>query len=595
MTDEKLFALRHSLAHVLAQAVLKLWPETKITIGPPIDYGCYYDFKFAEPISDEDFKAIEKEMRKIINQGQTFESESLSIDDAVQYWKDRNQQFKVELIEDLAKEGEKEVTHYRNVDKDGNETFVDLCRGGHVENLKEIPADGFRIMTLAGAYWRGDEKRDQLTRIYVAAFPSKDELKGYLDMLEEAKKRDHRKLGKELDLFTFSELVGPGLPLWTPRGTLVRGLLDDFVWELRSARGYEKVSIPHITKKELYETSGHWQKFADELFRIETREGHEFAMKPMNCPHHTQIYASLPRSYKDLPQRYAETTVCYRDEQTGELHGLSRVRAFAQDDAHVFCRLNQVKDEFLKIWDIIDTFYTTVGFGDLLVRLSLHDPEQPEKYLGTPEMWKQAEDGLREIAKERGANYTEELGEAAFYGPKVDFVTKDSLGREWQVATIQLDINMPENFDLTCINEKGDEERIVMIHAAIMGSIERFLSIYLEHINGLFPLWLAPVQVGILPVAEAHEDYAQMVMEQLQEKGIRVKLLDPSESLGKRIRLGEKQRYPYLLVIGDQEVKDQSLAVRNVKTKEQVSVTLGEFIEKTVGDIQSRKLESSFS
>lgn len=590
---DDLYKLRHSLAHVLAQAVLKLWPNTKITIGPPIDTGCYYDFLFEKPITDEDFKSIEKEMRGIINKGQTFESETLSTADAVKFWKKHKQQFKVELIEDLAAKGEKEVTNYKNLDADGNETFVDLCKGGHVENLKDIPADGFKIMSIAGAYWRGDEKRDQLTRIYVAAFASKDELKAHLFMLEEAKKRDHRKLGVQLDLFTFSELVGPGLPLWTPKGTLLRNLLDGFVWELREARGYDRVTIPHITKKELYETSGHWQKFHDQLFHIKTREGHEFAMKPMNCPHHTQIYASKPRSYKDLPQRYAETTTCYRDEQTGELHGLSRVRAFSQDDAHVFCRLEQVKEEFLKIWDIVDTFYSTVGFGELDVRLSLHDPDNFDKYLGTPELWKKAETAIRELAKDRGIEYTEDIGEAAFYGPKIDFVTKDSIGRKWQVATIQLDINMPENFDLTCINEKGEKERIVMIHAAIMGSIERFFSIYIEHVAGMFPLWLAPVQVGIIPVADVHEEYAKSVEKELNEQGIRTQYYDSSESLGKRVREGEKSKIPYLLVLGDKEKDCLGVAVRNVKTKEQVEVSLKEFIEKTVKDATERRFEAS--
>lgn len=590
---DDLYKLRHSLAHVLAQAVLKLWPDTKITIGPPIDTGCYYDFLFAKPISDEDFKTIEKEMRGIINRGQTFESQRLSIKDAVAFWKGKDQQFKVELIEDLATKGETEVTNYRNVDADGNETFVDLCKGGHVENLKEIPADGFKIMSLAGAYWRGDEKRDQLTRIYVAAFASKDGLKAHLEMLEEAKRRDHRKLGVQLDLFTFSELVGPGLPLWTPKGTMLRNVLDDFVWELREARGYDRVTIPHITKKELYETSGHWQKFADQLFHITTREGHEFAMKPMNCPHHTQIYASRQRSYKDLPQRYAETTTCYRDEQTGELHGLSRVRAFSQDDAHVFCRMEQVKDEFLKIWDIVDTFYSTVGFKDLEVRLSLHDPENFEKYLGTPALWKNAENSIRELATDRGIPFVEDIGEAAFYGPKVDFITKDSIGREWQVATIQLDINMPENFDLTCINEKGNKERIVMIHAAIMGSIERFFSIYLEHVAGMFPLWLAPVQVAIVPVADVHEEYAKIVETKLKAVGIRTEYYDSSESLGKRVRDGEKSKIPYLLVLGDKEKDSEGVAVRNVKTKEQVEVSLKEFIEKTIRDVAERNLETS--
>lgn len=583
------------MAHVLAQAVQDLFPGTQITIGPPIDYGCYYDFLFKKPVSDEDFKTIEKEMRKIINQGQTFEVETLSTKNSIKYWKDVGQNFKVELVQDLEKEGEKEVTHYKSIDAKGNEAFVDLCRGGHVDNTKEIPADAFKIMSLAGAYWRGDEKNQQLTRIYVAAFPSKQELKDYLALLEEAKKRDHRKLGKELDLFAFSEIVGSGLPLWTTRGTLMRNLLDDFVWELRRAKGYEKVSIPHIAKKELYETSGHWDKFQEELFKIETREGHAFAIKPMNCPHHTQIFAHLPRSYRDMPQRYAETTTCYRDEQTGEIHGLSRVRAFAQDDAHVFCREDQVKEEFLRIWDIVEEFYGTVGFADLEVRLSLHDPKQPDRYLGTKKMWDQAEQSLRDIAKERKANFVEDLGEAAFYGPKIDFVTKDSIGREWQVATIQLDINMPENFDLFCTNEKGEKERILMIHAAIMGSIERFFSIFIEHHAGLFPLWIAPVQAALLPVTAEHEEYARKVEEQLKEKGIRTEYYDSTEHLGKRVREGEKQRIPYLLVMGDKEVKDNAVNVRNVKTKNETAVKLDEFIKKTVKDIEGRTLEASIA
>lgn len=593
--DAHLHNLRHSLAHVLAQAVLKLWPETKITIGPPIETGCYYDFLFAQPISDEDFPVIEKEMRKIINQGQTFRCDRLSTSDAKKYWKKMKQPFKVELIEDLEKnEGATDVTHYVNIGPKGDETFTDLCRGGHVENLKEIPADAFKLMTLAGAYWRGDEKREQLTRLYVAAFASKDELKKYLEMIEEAKKRDHRKLGKELDLFTFSELVGPGLPLWTPRGTLLRNLLDDYVWELRRVRGYQRVTIPHITKKELYETSGHWQKFKDDLFRVITREGHEFAMKPMNCPHHTQIFGSQARSYRDMPQRYSETTACYRDEQTGELHGLSRVRGFTQDDAHVFCRQNQVKEEFMRVWDIIDTFYKTTGFGELNVRLSLHDPHTFEKYLGTPELWQEAEKNIRSIAKERGVKTTEAVGEAAFYGPKVDFIAMDAIGREWQVATIQLDINMPERFDLFCTNEQGEKERIVMIHCAIMGSLERFLSIFIEHHGGLFPLWVAPTQVAIIPVAPAHEDYAKRIAQDFVGTGIRSAYLDPADSLGKRIREGEKLKIPYLLVLGDKEVDSHSVAVRNVRTKNQVVVPYEEFITTVKRDIGERKLALSF-
>lgn len=593
-TPEELASMRHSLAHVLAQAITKLYPETKLTIGPPIENGCYYDFAFAQPISEEAFPAIEKEMKKIIYQAQTFRRDELTPADAKAYWKAKDQNFKVELIEDLEKnENVEMVTHYVNIGPGGEEAFVDLCRGGHTETTKDIPVDGFQLMTVAGAYWRGDEKREQLTRIYVAAFGSKEELDAYLAQMEEAKKRDHRKLGKEMDLFTFSELVGPGLPLWTPRGTFMRNTLDAFVWELREAKGYMKVTIPHVTKKELYETSGHWAKFKDDLFRIQTRDGHEFAMKPMNCPHHTQIYNHLQRSYKDLPQRYAETTMVYRDEQTGELHGLSRVRSITQDDAHVFCRENQVEEEFLRVWDIIDTFYRMTGFNELQVRLSLHDPEHFEKYLGTPELWMQAENAIRKIAKDRGVNYVEAKGEAAFYGPKVDFITKDSIGREWQVATIQLDINMPERFDLFCINEQGEKERIVMIHCAVMGALERFLSIFIEHHAGHFPLWVAPLQVAILPVASTHEQFASDLGIRLIDKKIRTEYMNSDESLGKRIRDGETQRIPYLLVIGDREIAESSVTVRNIRTKKQVTVTVDEFIASVTNDVAGRKLELS--
>lgn len=364
---------------------------------------------------------------------------------------------------------------------------------------------------------------------------------------------DHRRLGQELDLFTFSDLVGSGLPLWTPRGTILRQELDDFVWEMRKKYGYEKVEIPHITKKELYQKSGHWDKFKDDLFRITSREGNEFALKPMNCPHHTQIYARRPWSYRELPQRYANTTMCYRDEQSGELNGLSRVRAFTQDDAHVFCREPQIKEEFLKIWNIIQEFYGKFGF-DLRIRLSFHDPKEPQKYLGDKARWERAENILREIAKEKGVETFEAQGEAAFYGPKLDFMGKDMLGREWQVATIQLDMNMPENFDLTCINEKGEKERIVMIHAAIMGSIERFLSVIIEHLGGTFPTWLSPVQARVIPIAEPHHTFAKEALEMLKDAGIRADIDDSNETLGKKIREAKTQKIPYMLIIGDNEV-----------------------------------------
>ncbi len=433
-------------------------------------------------------------MREILKTWKHFEGKEVRADEARAFFKGNS--YKIELIDELEKNKEK-ITLFTSG------KFTDLCRGGHVLDTKEIKPDSFKLSRVAGAYWRGDEKNAMLTRIYGVAFENKKGLETYETQMAEAKKRDHKILGPELDLFTFSDLVGAGLPLWTPKGTLVRNLLDDLVWSLRLMRDYEKVEIPHITKKELYEKSGHWAKFQNELFKIKTREGHEFAMKPMNCPHHTQIYARKLWSYKELPQRYANTTTCYRDEQSGELSGLSRVRAFAQDDAHVFCRMSQVKEEFLKIWDIIHEFYGVFGF-ELKVRLSLHDPKTPEKYLGGKENWDIAENMLREIIKEKKVKAIDGVGEAAFYGPKLDFMAKDSIGREWQVATIQLDMNMPERFDLVCVNEKGERERIVMIHAAIMGSIERFLSILIEHTSGNFPLWLSPVQVKIAPVKESN-------------------------------------------------------------------------------------------
>ncbi|MCA9397699.1 threonine--tRNA ligase, partial [candidate division WWE3 bacterium] len=457
--NEQLNQLRHSAAHLLAAAVLKHYPEAKPTIGPAIDNGFYYDFDFGDvKVSDADLEKIEATMHELVKDWKAFERHEVSKDEAINEF--FHNEYKQELINEFSGE-DKQLTIYQSGE------FRDLCRGGHVEN----PANElqhFKLLSVAGAYWRGDEHNKMLTRIYGTAFETKEALEEYLTMQEEAKKRDHKILGPQFDLFTFSEKVGGGLPLWTPKGTLLRNLLDDFVQKLRKDRGYMKVEIPHITKKDLYETSGHWDKFADELFRIDTREGHHFAMKPMNCPHHTQIFDRRPHSYREMPQRYANTTMVYRDEQSGELSGLSRVRSITQDDAHVFCREEQVKSEALAIWDIIEEFYSSCGFPELKVRLSLHDPNQFNNYLGTREVWQHAENQLREIIHERGVDFYEAEGEAAFYGPKIDFMSYDSLGREWQVATIQIDRNMPERFDLNCINEDGDKERVVMIHAAIM-------------------------------------------------------------------------------------------------------------------------------
>lgn len=404
--------------------------------------------------------------------------------------------------------------------------------------------------------------------------------------MSELNKNDHREIGRELDLFTFSDLVGSGLPLWTPKGNVIREQLDKFVWELRSKHSYQKVAIPHITKKELYEVSGHWDKFSDELFRITSREGKEYALKPMNCPHHTQIFARKPHSYREMPQRYVETTMVYRDEQSGELSGLTRVLSITQDDSHVFCRTNQIKEEFLKIWDIVDTFYKTFGFT-LRVRLSFRDPKEPQKYLGTKEIWDRAESELREIANERGADHFDGLGEAALYGPKLDFMAKNSAGREWQVATIQLDMNLPERFNLVCTNEKGEEEQIVMIHSAITGSLERCIAVLLEHYEGTLPTWLSPVQVKVLPISDKHLEYSNNIFKELIDNGIRVEIDESNETLGKKIREAKMQKIRYLLVIGDKEVESKEVTVES-RTEKGNSISIQKFLDLLQKEIKDR-------
>lgn len=563
--------LRHSLAHLLAAAVLDLYPNAKPTIGPAIENGFYYDFEFSEPVNEANLPKIEKRMRQIGKHWKNFEGKKVSADEAMALFKDNP--YKLELITEI-QEKKEPITLYTSGE------FTDLCRGGHAENMKDVDLDAFTLSRVAGAYWRGDEKNNMLTRIYGVAFETKKELDEYLVMMEEAKKRDHKILGPKLDLFLFSDLVGSGLPLWTPKGTMLRTVLDNFVWDLRQARGYERVEIPHLAKKALYQTSGHWDKFKDELFRITTREGHEFAVKPMNCPHHTQIYARKPHSYRELPQRYANTTAVYRDEQSGELAGLSRVLCITQDDSHVFCRPDQIKTEILAIWDMVDKFYSTFGFT-LTPRLSLSDPDQMDKYLGDPNNWKMSEDTLRAIAKERNVEPIEQIGEAAFYGPKLDFVAKDSIGREWQVATIQLDFNMPERFDLSCINEKGEKERVVMIHCAIMGSHERFISVLIEHYTGAFPAWIAPVQIALLPVsAEKHTDYALKLALELKSQGARVWVDEANDSVGKKIRNAEKGKIPYILVIGDKEMGGEKLSVRERGEQDTVEMDVADLLAK---------------
>lgn len=579
MQKASLEHVRHSLAHVLAAAVLQKFPQAKLGVGPVIENGFYYDILLPRPLKATEFPDLEKTMRNILKKNLDFTGKEITPEEGEELFKD--QPFKKELLGEFAAQNLK-LTAY----KTGN--FLDLCRGGHVENTKEINPDAFKLTKLAGAYWRGDEKNPQMQRVYGVAFETKEELDTYLVALEEAQKRDHKKLGVELDLFTFSDLVGSGLPLWTPRGTLVRNILDEFVWSLRKKYDYQQVDIPHITKKDLYEKSGHWEKFKDELFKITTREGHLFAMKPMNCPHHTQIFDRKPHSYREMPQRYANTTKVYRDEQSGELAGLSRVRAITQDDAHVFCRASQVKEEIFGIWDIIAEFYGTFGFT-LNARLSLHDPAHPEKYLGTPEIWKSAESELRQLIKDRGVTAVEAPGEAALYGPKIDFLGKDALGREHQVATIQLDMNLPERFDLTCVNEEGKKERIVMIHCAIMGSIERFLSVIIEHYAGAFPTWLAPTQAVIIPISDKFAEYGAELLSKLKRAGIRAEISAANETLGKRIREAEMKKVPYVLVVGEKEEQSKSVAVRRREEGDTGAVKLPELIKLITEEIEKKK------
>lgn len=577
-------AMRHSTAHLLAAAVSELFPGTEFGVGPVVENGFYYDMKTPAQLSAEDLTKIEDKMREIAARGLAFTRREMPIDEAIEFFRSKGQSYKVDLLTDLKTRGTTNLKEEELQDFDPEKMsvasvyetgdFVDLCRGPHVASTKEIGA--FKLTKLAGAYWRGKAENDQLTRVYGVAFATQAELDDFLKWQEEAEKRDHRKLGKEMGLFVFSDLVGPGLPLWTPKGTMMRELLNEFVWSLRRAHGYQRVTIPHITKKDLYETSGHWAKYGDDLFKIKTREDHLFAMKPMNCPHHAQIYASEQRSYRHLPVRYAETTMVYRDEQSGELSGLSRVLSITQDDAHVFCRVSQVRQEAEIVWNIIQSFYKTFGF-ELIPRLSRRDPANADKYLGSPEDWDKAENALKEILTEKGMEWIDGLGEAAFYGPKIDFMAKDSLGRTWQIATIQLDFNQPKNFGLTCVNEQSEKEQIVMIHCAIMGSLERFMSIAIEHFAGAFPVWLSPVQVKLLPVSDKHVEGAENVARELREAGIRVEVDGDAGTIGAKVRKSEVEKVPLSVVFGDKELGGEPWQVRVRGTKDGKSMTAEEF------------------
>lgn len=566
---------RHSAAHLLAMAVLQIHPNAKLGIGPVIDNGFYYDFQLDTPLTPDDLPVLEQKMLEIIQQDVSFDGREVSREEAKDSMS--GQPFKIELIDDLPEN--EPITLYKSG------SFTDLCRGGHVTRTGEISSH-FKLTSLAGAYWRGDENRPMLQRVYGVLFTTKGELDGYLTRLEEAKKRDHRKLGQELDLFTFSDLIGPGLPLFTPRGTVVREQLNAFLQSLQIPAGYERVTIPHIAKPDLYKTSGHWDKFKDDLFHVTGKNGDAFVLKPMNCPHHNQIYAAKPRSYRDLPIRYAEVTTVYRDEQTGELNGLSRVRAITQDDAHVYCTLEQVNQEVMTIYGMIRRVYTTLSMP-LRVRLSLRDPDKKENYLGDETAWNDAESRLRDCLKEMKEESFIGIGEAAFYGPKLDFMATDALGREWQVATVQLDFVQPERFKLVYTDADGAQKQPVMIHRAILGSLERFMAILIEHYAGDFPLWLAPVQVAILPVSDKVAAYASVVEEKLSEHNIRVWVDASNESIGKKIRSSELQKYPIMLIVGEKEEAGHTVSVRSRLKGDEGLMTIDELVSNFNFDLPS--------
>lgn len=566
--------IRHTLAHLLAAAVRDLYPGAKNAIGPAIEHGFYQDFDLGQHrVTEEDLPKIEAKMRELLANWIRFDRREVTPEEAKDefVWNE----YKCELIDDFSTDGQT-LTFYTA----GG--FIDLCRGGHVEEpAKEIKPDGFQLDRVAGAYWRGDETKPMLTRIYGLAFETKEELEAYLTQRTAARERDHRKLGKELDLFTFSDLVGPGLPLFTPKGTLLRQLIEDFVWQLMQPHGYQRVRIPHIAKIDLYKISGHYEKFSEDTFYVRSgrEETAEFVLKSMNCPHHTQIYASQPRSYRDLPIRYAEVTSVYRDEYSGELQGLTRVRMITQDDAHLFCRIDQVEEEAEKLYQIVEAFYQAFDMP-LRVQLSVSDPDTPEKYLGDPEKWTQAEQMLTKVIEQHTEDYVRSPGDAAFYGPKIDFIATDSIGREWQLATIQIDFNQPHRFGLRYTAEDGTEQEPVMVHRAILGSVERFLGVVIEHFAGKFPLWLSPVQVKLLPIGDRHHEYAETVRQALEAAGYRVEIDRKNETIGKKIRSAQLEHVPYMIVIGDKEVESKTVAVRSRDAGDLGVESVAQFIER---------------
>ena len=585
--EQNVMKMRHTLSHVLAAALVEMYPGVQFGVGPATATGFYYDIDLSEvkdaegnvmKITDADLPKIQKKMYSIINKKLELTYSEKSREEALAWAKENHQKYKVELIEDLP---ESEIISFYQLGE-----FTDLCKGPHVENTGKVGA--FKLIKVAGAYWRGDEKREMLTRIYGVAFETEEELKEYLKRLEEAKARDHRKLGKELDLFSFSELVGAGLPLFSPRGTVLRDVLTNYSLSLRARHGFERVWTPHITKLDLYKASGHYAKFGAELFLVHSQvNGEEFALKPMNCPHHAQIFASRPRTYKEMPVRYMESTTDYRDEKSGELGGLSRVRSLTQDDTHVFCRKEQIKAETQNLVGIVRELYTVVGMSKLRARLSYRNDE--DKYLGDKSLWEMAQAQIKEAAIENGLDYFEMEGEAAFYGPKIDFMAEDAIGREHQVATIQLDFVQPERFELSFVNENGEKERPVMVHHATLGSIERFMSVFIEHTSGWFPFWCAPEQVRILTVNDQVLDYVEKIKQILSEVTLETPLkhndlrfaADVSdESLGKKIKRAVSMKTPVLLIVGERDKENGTVSVREKDTEKTVKLTeLAEYLK----------------
>jgi threonyl-tRNA synthetase len=561
----------HSSAHLLAEALEELYPGTKFGIGPPIEKGFYYDIDLnGQHFSQEDFKKVEDKMLELARQKQEFIRQPISKAEAVAYFEKKGDPYKLDLLERL---DDGTITFYTQ----GN--FTDLCRGPHIPHTGFIKA--VKLMNVAGAYWRGDEKNKMLTRVYAVTFPKQKELEDYLFLLEEAKKRDHRKLGKELELFAFSEKVGAGLPLWLPKGTMLRERLENFLRKAQVRAGYQQVVTPHIGSKQLYVTSGHWEKYGEDSFRpiLTPEPGEEFMLKPMNCPHHCEIYKTKPRSYRDLPLRLAEFGTVYRYEQSGELHGLTRVRGFTQDDAHIFCRPDQVKEEFIKVIDLVLYVFKSLGFDDYSAQISLRDPENKEKYIGSDELWEKAEAAIIESSAERGLRTVTELGEAAFYGPKLDFMVRDALGRKWQLGTIQVDYNLPNRFELEYTGSDNQKYRPVMIHRAPFGSMERFIAILIENSGGNFPLWLSPDQIAVLPISEKYEDYANEVFLTLQESDIRGYVDQRDEKIGRKIRDSEINKVPFMLILGEKEQAEGRVSVRKKGEGDIGSMSIAEFID----------------